>query len=119
MTVMASRAKESIRKWASANGVRIVRWFVDSFTGAKDLENRPALQELIRALHSNGTRLVIIERLDRLARDLMIQESIIADFKRKEFEIVSTMEPDLCSDDPTRILAADGWRVLAVRACND
>ncbi len=98
------RQKETIRKYASANGIRIVRWFVDSFTGAKDLENRPALQDLIRALHGNGIRLVIIERLDRLARDLMIQESIIADFKRNGFEIVSVAEPDLLSDDPTRVL---------------
>jgi DNA invertase Pin-like site-specific DNA recombinase len=56
------------------------------------------------ALHSNGTRLVLIERLDRLARDLMIQESIIADMQRNGFEIVSVAEPDLCGTDPTRVL---------------
>jgi DNA invertase Pin-like site-specific DNA recombinase len=68
------------------------------------LENRPALQDLLVALHSNGTKLVLVERLDRLARDLMIQESIIADMKRHGFEIVSVAEPDLCSDDPSRTL---------------
>jgi hypothetical protein len=31
------------------------------------------------ALRGNGTKLVLIEKLDRLARDLMIQGSIIAD----------------------------------------
>jgi DNA invertase Pin-like site-specific DNA recombinase len=56
------------------------------------------------ALHSNGTKLVLVERLDRLARDLMIQESIIADMKRHGFEIVRVAEPDLCSDDPSRTL---------------
>ncbi len=30
------------------------------------------------ALHANGTKLVLIEKLDRLTRDLMIQESIVA-----------------------------------------
>jgi DNA invertase Pin-like site-specific DNA recombinase len=34
----------------------------------------------------------------------MIQESIFADFKRNDFEITSVMEPDLCSNDPTRVL---------------
>jgi DNA invertase Pin-like site-specific DNA recombinase len=98
------RQKEAIRKWASANNVRIVRWFEDAITGKKDLDNRPALQDLMTALHSNGIKLVVIERLDRLARDLMVQESIIADIQRNNFEIISTVEPDLCSTDPTRVL---------------
>lgn len=99
-----ARQEAAIRKWAAANSVRIVQWFRDSVSGTKDLENRPALQALMTALHANGTKLVLIEKLDRLARDLMIQESIIADMQRSEFEIVSVAEPDLCSSDPTRVL---------------
>jgi DNA invertase Pin-like site-specific DNA recombinase len=56
------------------------------------------------ALHGNGTKLVLVEKLDRLARDLMIQESIIADMQRNQFEIISVVEPDLCSNDTTRKL---------------
>jgi len=98
------RQEKAIKDYAAKNRVRIVRWFRDSVAGTKDLENRPALQELMSALHSNGTRIVLIEKLDRLARDLMIQESIIADMRRNGFEIISATEPDLCSDDPTRVL---------------
>jgi DNA invertase Pin-like site-specific DNA recombinase len=95
----------AIKKYASMNGIRIARTFRDEgVSGTRDLENRPALQELMLALHSNGTKLVLVERLDRLARDLMIQESIIADMRRNGFEIVSVTEPDLCSDDPSRTL---------------
>lgn len=100
-----TRQLAAIRKHAAANGIKIVRIFrEEGVSGTKDLENRPALQELLVALHSNGTRLVLVEKLDRLARDLMIQESIIADMKRNKFEIVSVTEPDLCSDDPSRVL---------------
>jgi DNA invertase Pin-like site-specific DNA recombinase len=49
------------------------------------LENHPALRELLTALHADGFKLVLIEKLDRLARDLMIQESIIADLNRHGF----------------------------------
>lgn len=95
----------AIKKYAAANGIRVVRTFCEEgVSGTKDLENRPALQELIVALHSNGTKMVLVEKLDRLARDLMIQESIIADLKRNRFELVSIMEPDMCSDDPSRTL---------------
>ncbi len=34
----------------------------------------------------------------------MIQESILHDLKRHDFALVSVNEPDLCSDDPSRIL---------------
>lgn len=98
------RQKEEINKWAKANNLRIVRWFEDTVTGKKELEERPALRGLLAALHSNGTRTVVIEKLDRLARDLMIQESVIADFQRSGFTLVSVAEPDLCSTDPTRVL---------------
>ena len=47
---------------------------------------------------------MLIERLDRLARDLMIQEHIIQDLQRRGIALVSVAEPDLCSDDPTRKL---------------
>lgn len=80
------RQLAAIRKHASAQGVRIARIFrEEGVSGTKDLDHRPALQELLVALHSNGTRLVLVEKLDRLARDLMIQESIIADLKRSGF----------------------------------
>jgi DNA invertase Pin-like site-specific DNA recombinase len=96
------RQRQAIKKWAQANDVYIAKWFEDSVRGTKDLEDRPALQSLI--LHANGVKLIVFERLDRLARDLMIQESILADFKRNGFEVISTCEPDLCSEDPTRVL---------------
>jgi len=73
-------------------------------SGTTDWEDRPAFAEMMTALMSNGTHAIVVERLDRVARDLMVQESILADFKRKGLEVVSVNEPDLCSDDPSRVL---------------
>ncbi len=50
----------------------------------------------------DGITTVIIERMDRLARKLLVQESIIIDFQRKGFKLISALEPDLMSDDPSR-----------------
>lgn len=99
------RQKEAITKYAAAHGLEIVMpWFEDSITGKSDLDHRPGLRALMGALHGDGVKIVIVEKVDRLARDLMIQESIIADLQRNGFELVSTLEPDLCSNDPTRVL---------------
>jgi len=95
----------AIEKYAESNDITIAQVFQDEgVSGTKELDNRPALQNLVYTLLSNGVRTVLIERLDRLARDLMIQETIIADFRKHGVTLISVGEPDLLSSDPTRTL---------------
>lgn len=99
------RQNQAIRQYAKTSGIHIVHTFEErGVSGATDLDHRPALSALIEALHADGVKTVIVERVDRLARDLLVQESIIADLKRNGFEVISVAEPDLCSDDPSRVL---------------
>lgn len=99
------RQEAALRAYAKAHDIKLVKLFQEEgVSGTKDIAHRPALVALIEALHSNGVKLVLIESLGRLARDLMVQESILHDFKRHDFDLVSVNEPDLCSDDPSRIL---------------
>lgn len=71
------RQLAAVCNYAQANGIKVARIFrEEGVSGKKDLANRPALQELVTALHSNGVRLVLIEKLDRLARDLMVHNAI-------------------------------------------
>lgn len=98
-----ARQRDAIGKWAAANGFKIVKWFEEkAVAGKTEWDARPAWGEMVASL--NGTRTIIIERLDRLARDLMVQEHIIADLRRREIALVSAAEPDLCIDDPSRKL---------------
>ena len=100
-----TRQLKAIREYAAAHDIRIVNVYrEEGVSGTKESADRPAWSELMTALHSNGVRVVIIERLDRLARDLMVQETIIADLRKYGFELVSVAEPDLMANDPTRIL---------------
>jgi DNA invertase Pin-like site-specific DNA recombinase len=99
------RQIQAIRQYAKSHNIHIVQTFEErGVSGARDLEHRPALSALIEALHQDGVRAVVVERVDRLARDLLVQESIIADLKRNGFEVISVAEPDLCGDDPSRVL---------------
>ena len=100
-----TRQLKAIREYAAAHDTKIVNVYrEEGVSGTKESADRPAWSELMTALHSNGVRAVIIERLDRLARDLMIQETIMADLRKHGFELVSVAEPDLMANDPTRIL---------------
>jgi DNA invertase Pin-like site-specific DNA recombinase len=100
-----TRQLSAIKKYAAANNIKIVRVFrEEGVSGTTDWEDRPSFSEMIGIMMSNGVRTVLVERLDRLARDLMVQESVIADFQRKNLTLISVSEPDLLVDDPSRIL---------------
>ena len=100
-----ARQRAAIQGYAKAQGVKIVQWFEEKgVSGTKDAVDRPAFQQMLVALLSNGVRTVIIEKLDRLARDLMVQETILGDMRKRGFALISVAEPDLCSDDPSRKL---------------
>lgn len=100
-----TRQLKAIREYAVAHDFKIVSIYrEEAVSGTKESADRPAWSELMTALHANGVRVVIIEKLDRLARDLMVQETIIADLRKHGFELVSVAEPDRMANDPTRIL---------------
>lgn len=94
------RQRLAIDKYAKANGIEIAGWFEDAYTGTE--LNRPQFKTMRTALLADGVRTVIVEKLDRLARDLLVQETILADFRKNDLTLISTAEPDLCSDDPSR-----------------
>jgi len=100
-----TRQLQAINRYAAANEIKVVRIFKErGVSGEKELNDRPALMEMLTALHANGVKKILIERLDRLARLLAVQESIIAELKRHGFELISVEEPDLLKDDPYRVM---------------
>ena len=108
------RQTEAIRRYAAEHDIKIVRAYRDEgVSGTKDLDNRPAFADMMTALHSNGTKLVLVEKLDRLARDLMVQETIIGDLRKNGFDLISVMEPDLLQDDPSRKLMRQIFGAIA------
>lgn len=99
------RQEQVIRQYAKSNNMEIVQIFTEDFTGTEF--DRPVLTELMVSLEKNGhgVKTVLIEKLDRLARKLMIQEAIIADFQIRGFNLISVVEgADLLDEeDFTRV----------------
>ena len=94
----------ALKEYAEQKGYELMRVFEDEgFSGG--LEDRPALAELFNYLEdkANGeVKAVLIYKLDRLARDLYIQEHLIKKLEGLNKELISTKEADLASDDPMR-----------------
>lgn len=99
------RQQAAIDRYAASHGLQVARTFQEEgVSGTTELDNRPALSELLEALEAERVEVVIIEKLDRLARDLGVQEAIVADLRKRGITLISVHEPDLCSMDPTRVL---------------
>jgi DNA invertase Pin-like site-specific DNA recombinase len=73
-------------------------------TAEAETAARPAWSEMLRQCKLQGVRFILIEKLDRLAGDLMVQETALRDTGQLGLTVVSSMEPDLCSKDVTRVL---------------
>lgn len=102
------------REYAKLHNLQIVRIFREKgVSGTTELEDRPALSELFAALEENGVKTILIEKVDRLARDLLLQETIIGDMLKNGYTLLSSCEPDLCSTDPSRILIRQIFGALA------
>ena len=98
------RQLAAIKAYAKHHDARIVKVFrEEGVAGTKETMDRPAWVEMMTALHSNGVQTIIIEKLDRMARELMVQEATIAELGKQGFTLVSVQEPDLMSSDPARI----------------
>lgn len=98
------RQTKAIMDYAKANNIEITKIYQENGISGT-LLNRPALTDMMIDLTEDSEiHTIIIERIDRLARDLMIQENILYDMKKKDIEIISVVDGDLLEDDPTRKL---------------
>jgi len=97
------RQRDAIERHAAASGIRIVKCFEErAVCGKTEWENRPAWSDMVQNL--NGVRTIVVERLDRLARELFVQEHILRDLKGRNVTLVSAAEPDLGDSDRARVL---------------
>ena len=101
------RQREAIATFARRQSITIVEEFRDEgVSGTRELASRPGLAALLDRLEHNGVRLVVVERADRLARDLLVGEVIVGQFRKDGVRVVDASGTNLTAEggDPTRVL---------------
>jgi len=84
------RQREAIARYAKAHGVELVGEYRDEgVSGTRELDDREALSDVLARVQSNGIRIVIVERADRLARDLVVGEMILAEFRKLGAQVIA------------------------------
>ena len=96
---------KAIRDYARANGLRVARILSDEGqSGTNGLDARVGLAEALAIVERGEVAGIVVARMDRLARDLLLQETLMARMRQAGAEVISVSEPDMDSDDPTRVL---------------
>lgn len=96
------RQRLAIAAFARANDIEIVEYFTEQVSGKADSDERDEWTRLLNKL--NGVRTIVVEKLDRLARALIIQERILLDLVARDVTLKTADGQDTSEDDPTRVL---------------
>ncbi len=83
------RQRATILAYAKAHKIDVIDEYRDEgISGTKETADRPGLAMLIDRLRHNGVRLVLVERADRVARDLIVSEMILSQLRDAGVSVV-------------------------------
>jgi DNA invertase Pin-like site-specific DNA recombinase len=110
-----ARQRRAVELWAKSHGYELSAVYLEQGVSGS-LAQRPELARMLlelEQLHPQAS-LVLVEKLDRLARDLIVQETIIAQVQRLGRSLASASEgPDLLDSDPSRKLVRQLFGAIA------
>lgn len=69
--------RADIVRWAKANGHKVIGWRTDVISGASELSDRAGWSEVAEIVRTGQAKGVVVARLDRLARDVVVQELLL------------------------------------------
>lgn len=109
------RQGAAIAAFCKAHRLSSENVFSDSISGTVDGLDRPQLAELFRFVdardETGGPTIdaIVVERMDRLARDLMVSEVLLAECRKRNLKVFSADQGSLINmaedgGDPTRVL---------------
>jgi DNA invertase Pin-like site-specific DNA recombinase len=102
--------EQACRAWIREGRHRLVEVCTDAGrSGSLDVGHRPGLAQALALVGADRADGVLVYRLDRLARDLVLQEQLLAELHRRGKELASVDATEHASlahspDDPTRAL---------------
>lgn len=116
------RQRDAIEKFCELKGFFVARWFEEkAVSGTVEAMDRPAFGEML-ALAGEQFDTIVVERADRLARDLIVSELLFEEARKlnvKIFEAASGEELVNADSDPTRKLIRQVLGALAEWSKNE
>ncbi len=106
------RQEKAIRLCAERKGFNLLRYYhEEAVPGKLDEEERPAFQAMVADLLGNGCRIIVIEGLDRFARQYDVQQQLATYLASKGLSLISANT----DEDITAALMGDPMRRALVQ----
>ncbi len=83
------RQKEAIQAFCKASGYKIEEVFQEAVSGTTEETDRPAFGNMVTAIRANGVDTIVVESLDRLAREYRIQEQLLIYLASKGIHLIA------------------------------
>lgn len=95
--------ESKLRTWCMEGDHELVEIHRDEGVSGS-LVDRPGLAMALADMEAGRADVLAVYRLDRLARDLIVQETILERLARAGRQVRSVTEPEIDGSDPTRVL---------------
>jgi DNA invertase Pin-like site-specific DNA recombinase len=97
--------RRAIRDYCKASGLQLVDIVADEgLSGSNGLDHREGLATLLARIERHEASVLVVYRLDRLARKLYVQLTVIERLEKANARVVSVSEPDVDGPDELREL---------------
>jgi DNA invertase Pin-like site-specific DNA recombinase len=106
--------EQAVRSYCKLRRLRLVGMFSDEgLSGSNGLDTRVGLGNALAAVEAGEATAIVVYGLDRLARDLILQEVTIQRMHAIGAAVLSVSEADTDSDDPAKVMVRQMWGVFA------
>jgi DNA invertase Pin-like site-specific DNA recombinase len=111
------RQLDAVRRFCESKGWSVLRDFREQQSGSDSVMDRPKLAEAIELCTPElGVDTIVVERVDRLGRDLIVSELFFSECKRRGIQVFSADSGEElvnAEGDPTRVLIRQVLGALA------
>jgi DNA invertase Pin-like site-specific DNA recombinase len=100
------RQRLAIDAYAAANAIEVAGEFYDAAVrGTDPITARPGFAAMLSAIAENSVRTILVETVNRFARDLIVQETGFTYLRNLGVTLIATDDPHaFTSDTPTAVL---------------
>ena len=111
------RQERAVRAFSDRMGIEVLDLAKDAYTGTE--ADRPELAALFLKMAETGVRVMIVERMDRVARDIVVSEVLIREMQAQGITLIEAASGLVMTDsdsiecDPTRKLIRQLLAVIA------
>ena len=111
------RQFDRIKRYCVDNGYQIEKVYKEQVSGTKEETERLVFTEMVEDIRKSGTKTVIVESLDRLARRYMVQEGLVIFLSAQGIDLINARSGENISeafrDDPLRLMLIQLQGVVA------